>query len=131
MPLLKKSYHCKVKQDITSIKVVAPEQEYYNLQHYLQTKEDPRLCSTNKLQEDRYFNSEYLISVDNDLIRIEHNPKTIVECWVRIQVKLAKCRFWISVVKAYEPKPKNAKICQIVQEGRWMIFRRSGRERYS
>jgi hypothetical protein len=33
----KKCYHCKVIEDLTNTKLVALQQEYDNLQHYLQT----------------------------------------------------------------------------------------------
>jgi hypothetical protein len=38
MPLVKKTYHCKVLC-LTNTKQVALQQEYDNLQHYLQTRE--------------------------------------------------------------------------------------------
>jgi putative transposase len=62
---------------LTNTKLVALEQEYNNLQHYLQTKEDLGLYSANKQQADRFYKivnktSRYPISIRNDLIRIEH-----------------------------------------------------------
>lgn len=76
MPLAKKCYHCRVIEDLTNTKLVALEQEYNNLQHYLQTKEDLGLYSANKQQADRFYKivkktSRYPISILNDLIRIE------------------------------------------------------------
>jgi hypothetical protein len=38
MPLVKKTYHCIVIR-LTNTKQVAVQQEYDNLQHYLQTRE--------------------------------------------------------------------------------------------
>jgi IS605 OrfB family transposase len=96
---------------------VALEQEYNNLQHYLQTKENLGLYSANKQQADRFYKlvkktKKYPLSVRNDLIRIEHNPNTIAEYWVRIPVKLVKGGLWIGLIKPYEPVPKGAKICE-------------------
>ena len=39
MSLVKKTYHCKVIR-LTNTKQVTLQQEYDNLQHYLQTRED-------------------------------------------------------------------------------------------
>ncbi|MGA9150072.1 MAG: hypothetical protein WBZ36_05805, partial [Candidatus Nitrosopolaris sp.] len=81
----KKCYHCKVIEDRTNIKLVALQQEYDNLQHYLQTKEDlgPR-DSANKQQANRFYKvikkgKKYPLSIRNDLIKIEHKPSTIAE----------------------------------------------------
>jgi putative transposase len=58
MPLVKKCYHCKVIEDLTNTKLVALEQEYDNLQHYLQTREDLGLYSANKQQADRFYKKD-------------------------------------------------------------------------
>ena len=50
MPLVKKCYLCKVIEDLTNTKLAALEQEYGNLQHYLQTRENRGLYSANKQQ---------------------------------------------------------------------------------
>jgi len=129
MPLAKKCYHCRVIEDLTNTKLVALEQEYNNLQHYLQTKEDLGLYSANKQQADRFYKivkktSRYPISIRNDLIRIEHNPNTIAEYWVRIPVKLVRGGLWIGLIKPYEPIPKDAKICECKlykRDNRWFL----------
>ena len=82
MPLVKKCYHCKVREDLTN--TVALEQEYGKLQHYLQTREDRGLYSANKQQADRFYKninktSIYPLSIRRDLIRIEHNPSKVAE----------------------------------------------------
>jgi hypothetical protein len=117
MPLVKKTYYCKVMQDLTDIKRAALGQEYNNLQYYLQTKEDLGLHSANKQQADRFYKiikktTKYPISIRNDLIKLEHNPNTIAEYWVRIPVKLVKDGLWIGLIKTYEPLPRDAKICE-------------------
>src|SRR5919204_4568960 len=97
MSLVKKCYHCKMIQHLTNTKLVALEQEYNNLQHYLQThrKEDLGLYSANKEQADRFYKvikkkHKYPLSIRNDLVKIEHNPNTKAEYWVRIPVKLVR-----------------------------------------
>jgi len=80
MSLVKKCYHCKVIEDLTNTKLVALEQEYGNLQHYLQTREDLGLYSANKQQADRFYKkinktSRYPLSIRRDLIKIEHSPQ--------------------------------------------------------
>jgi len=80
----KKCYHCKVIEDLTNTKLVALQQEYDNLQHYFQTKEDLWLYSANKQQANRFYKAikkykKYPLSIRNDLIRIEHKPSTIAE----------------------------------------------------
>lgn len=100
---------------------MALEQEYNNLQHYLQTnrKEDLGLYSANKQQADRFYKvikkgKKYPISIRNDLLKIEHDPNnTIAEYWVRIPVKTIRGGLWIGLIKPYEPIPMGAiKICE-------------------
>ena len=55
MPTVKKCYHCKVIQNLTDTKLMALQQEYDKLQHYLQTKQDLGLYSANKQQADRFY----------------------------------------------------------------------------
>jgi len=89
MPLVKKTYHCKVIR-LTNTKEVALQQEYDNLQHYLQ---DRGLYSANRQQADMFYKvikktTKYPLSIRNDLIRLEHEPSSIAEYWVRVPVKL-------------------------------------------
>jgi hypothetical protein len=55
VPTVKKCYHCKVIQNLTDTKLMALQQEYDKLQHYLQTKQDLGLYSANKQQADRFY----------------------------------------------------------------------------
>lgn len=119
MSLVKKCYHCKVIPSLTNTKLMALEQEYNNLQHYLQTRrrEDLGLYSANKQQADRFYKvvkkgRKYPLSIRNDLIRIKHNPNTIAEYWIRIPVKLVKGGLWIGLIKPYEPITVDVKICE-------------------
>ena len=104
MSLVKKTYHCKVIR-LTNTKQVALQQEYDNLQHYLQTREDRGLYSANKQQADRFYKvikktTKYPLSIRNDLIRLEHDPSNIAEYWVRIPVKLVK-ESYLSTMRSY------------------------------
>src|SRR6201997_3544081 len=129
MPLDKKCYHCKAMQDLTNTKLAPLEQEYDNLQHYLQTREDRGLYSANKQQADRYYKiikktTKYPLSIRNDLIRLEHDPSNIAEYWVRVPVKLVKGGLWIGLIKPYEPIPKDTKICECKlykRDNRWFL----------
>jgi putative transposase len=63
---------------------VALQQEYNNLQHYLQTKEDLGLYSANNQQANRFYKvikkgKKYPLSIRNDLIKIEYKPSTVAE----------------------------------------------------
>ena len=125
----KKCYNCKVIEDLTNTKLVALQQEYDNLQHYLQTKEDLGLYSANKEQANRFYKvikkvKKYPLSIRNDLIKIEHRPSTIAEYWVRIPLKSVKGGLWIGLIKPYEPIPTDAKICEsklYKKDNRWFL----------
>jgi hypothetical protein len=57
MPLVKKTYHCKVIC-LTNTKQVALQQEYDNLQHYLQTREDRGIVKSRESSyKNRFVNS--------------------------------------------------------------------------
>jgi putative transposase len=128
MSLVKKTYHCKVIR-LTNTKQVTLQQEYDNLQHYLQTREDRGLYSANKQQANRYYKiikktTKYALSIRNDLIRLEHDPSSIAEYWVRVPVKAVKGGLWIGLIRPYEPIPKDAKICECKlykRDNRWFI----------
>jgi len=128
MPLVKKTYHCKVIR-LTNTKQVALQQEYDNLQHYLQTREDRGLYSANKQQANRFYKvikktTRYPLSIRNDLIRLEHDPSSIAEYWVRVPVKAVKGGLWIGLIKPYESIPKDAKICECKlykRDNRWYL----------
>jgi putative transposase len=104
---------------------VALQQEYDNPQHYLQT----RVYSANKQQADRFYKvikktTKYPLSIRNDLIRLEHDPSSIAEYWVRVPVKLVNGGLWIGLIKPYEPIPKYAKICECKlykRDNRWFL----------
>ena len=115
----KKCYHCKVIEDLTNTILLALQQEYDNLQHYLQTKEDLYSANEHTLanEANRFYKvikkcKKYPLSIRNDLIRIEHKPNTVAENWVRIPVKSVKGGLWMGLIKPYDPIPTDAKICE-------------------
>lgn len=125
LPLVTKCYRCKIVR-LTKIKqhllntleqeaLAALSQEYNNLQHYLQTREDRGLYSANKQQADRFYKRikkrQYPISIRNDLLKIEKNPDTVSEYWARIPVKTVRGGVWVGI-KPYESLPMNAKVCE-------------------
>ena len=128
--MVKKCYHCKIV-GLTNVKnghLMALSQEYDNLQHYLQTREDRGLYSANKQQADRFYKrikkgKQYPISIRNDLLKIEHNPNTVAEYWCRIPVKAARGGIWVGI-KPYELIPIDIKICESKlyrQDNRWFL----------
>ena len=62
---------------------------------------------------------KYPLSIRNDLIRLEHDPSSIAEYWVRVPIMAVKGGLWIGLIKPYEPIPKDAKICE--RNNRWFI----------
>ncbi|MEW6603924.1 MAG: transposase [Thermoproteota archaeon] len=127
MPIARKCYHCKVI-GLTSIKQSALSQEYDNLQHYLQTREDRGLYSAIRQQADRFYKvvkkgKKYPLSIRNDLLKIEKNPNTVSEYWCRIPVKAVRGGVWVGI-KPYEPIPPDAKICEskvYIRDGHWWL----------
>lgn len=80
-------------------------QEYTNLQRYLQGDEDIQLYSANKQQAERYYDKikddrEYPISIRNDLIDVQ-------ECESDV------CDYFINVpVNTHDEIPNDAEICE-------------------
>ncbi|MEW5840907.1 MAG: transposase [Thermoproteota archaeon] len=110
-----KCYHCKII-GLTNIKQEALSQEYNNLQHYLQTREDKGLYSAIKQQADRFYkvikkDKKYPLSVRNDLLKIEKNKNVLTEYWCRIPVKAVRGGIWVGI-KPYEPIPSDVKVCE-------------------
>jgi putative transposase len=85
----------KAKRDIL-------EEEYNNLQLYLQTGIDDGLYSANKQQAERFYKEikkgkEYPISIRNDLIKIEKKDTKLVKYWIRIPVRGRRGGLWLPV----------------------------------
>ena len=96
-----KTIRCKIWK-ATRAKRAILEEEYTNLQLYLQTGIDDGLYSANKQQADRSFTKvkkgkQYPISLRNDLIRIEKRDTKLVEYWIRIPVAGRRGGLWLPV----------------------------------
>ena len=96
-----KTIRCKIWK-ATKAKQTILEEEYNNLQVYLQTGIDDGLYSANKQQADRFFkkikkSKQYPISLRNDLIRIEKRDTKLVSYWVRIPVAGRRGGLWLPV----------------------------------
>lgn len=96
-----KTIRCKIWK-ATKVKQTILEEEYNNLQLYLQTGIDDGLYSANKQQADRFYKKikkgkQYPISLRNDLIRIEKRDTKLVEYWIRIPVAGRRGGLWLPV----------------------------------
>ena len=96
-----KTIRCKI-WEATKAKQNILEDEYNNLQLYLQSGIDDGLYSANKQQADRYFKKikkgkQYPISLRNDLIRIEKKDTKLVKYWIRIPVAGRRGGLWLPI----------------------------------
>jgi len=96
-----KTIRCKVWK-ATDTKRSILEEEYNNLQLYLQTGIDDGLYSANKQQAERYYKEirkgkEYPVSIRNDLIKIERRDTKLVTYWIRIPVSGRRGGLWLPV----------------------------------
>lgn len=80
---------------------MALQQEYNNLQHYLQTGEDRGLYSADRFFQKIKKRIKYPLSIRNDLIRLEHDPSNIAEYWIRIHVKAVNGGLWIGLINQF------------------------------
>ncbi|RZN61905.1 hypothetical protein [Methanonatronarchaeum sp. AMET6-2] len=79
--------------NITKTKKDILNQEYDNLQKYLQGEEDVKLYSANKQQAERYYNKikedrEYPISIRKDYIDVQKCETDVCDYYVNIPVKV-------------------------------------------
>jgi len=96
-----KTIRCKI-WNATRAKRTILEDEYSNLQLYLQTGIDDGLYSANKQQADRFYkkikkDKQYPISLRNDLIKIEKRDTKLVSYWIRIPVAGRRGGMWLPV----------------------------------
>lgn len=113
--MAKKTLKAKIVA-LTKNKQSLLENEYNNLQHYLQTGEDLGVYSANKQQAKRFYKTikpdkQYPLSIRNDLICIEYRPNTIAEYWIRIPIKKKRGGLWVAI-KPHQPIPDNVKFCE-------------------
>ena len=96
-----KTIRCKIWRP-TRAKRTILEDEYNNLQFYLQTGIDDGIYSANKQQADRFFKKikkgkQYPISLRNDLIKIEKRDTKLVKYWIRIPVAGRRGGLWLPI----------------------------------
>ena len=96
-----KTIRCKVWK-ATKTKRAILEEEYNNLQLYLQTGIDDGLYSANKQQADRYYKKikkgkQYPLSLRNDLIKIEKQNTKLAAYWIRVPVHGRRGGLWLPV----------------------------------
>ena len=113
--LAKKIIKCKIVE-LTNIKKELLENEYNNLQTFLQGK-DAKLYSANKQQAIRFYHKaigkaerEYPISVRKDLIEVEKQNTKIAEYWCRIRVR-GRRNFWVAI-KPHQDIPEDVSFCE-------------------
>lgn len=96
-----KTIRCKVWK-ATKLKQSILEDEFNNLQLYLQAGIDDGLYSANKQQAERFYKKikkgkQYPISLRNDLIRIEKKDTKLVSYWIRIPVYGRRGGLWLPI----------------------------------
>lgn len=96
-----KTIRCKIWK-ATKAKRSILEQEFENLQLYLQEGIDEGIYSANKQQADRYYKKIkkgkiYPISIRNDLIKIEKKDTKLVKHWIRIPVVGRRGGLWLPI----------------------------------
>jgi len=109
---------------LTKRKLQFLNDEYDNLQRFLQTKEDLGLYSANKQQAQRFYKvvkagKEYPISVRCDLLKIKRVCNAVSEYWAKIPVKGTR-KLWVAI-KPHRAFPESFKICES------KLCRRNGR----
>ena len=92
------------------------EQEYTNLQHFLQAGTNLGLYSANKQQALRFYkevkpNKEYPLSIRKDLLRVERRNTKIAEYWARIPVQGRRGGVWVAI-KPHCPIEPDMEICE-------------------
>jgi len=109
---------------LTKRKLQFLNDEYDNLQRFLQTKEDLGLHSANKQQAQRFYKvvkagKEYPISVRCDLLKIKRVGNTVSEYWAKIPVKGTR-KLWVAI-KPHRAFPEGFRISES------KLYRRNGR----
>lgn len=113
--LVQKAIRCGIVH-LTKIKREILNQEYDNLQHFLQTGNDLGVYSANKQQAKRFYktikpNKEYPVSIRKDLIRIEQRATKFAKYWGRIPVKGMRGGVWVDI-KPHCEFPAEYEVCE-------------------
>lgn len=121
--LVRKTIRCGIEH-LTRIKRALLQQEYENLQHFLQTGIDLGLYSANKQQAQRFYkrikrDKEYPLSIRKDLLKIERKATKIATCWARIPIKGRRGGVWVAI-KPHMAFPNEFEWCE------FKLIRRKG-----
>ncbi|MEM2896087.1 MAG: transposase [Candidatus Bathyarchaeia archaeon] len=119
---VKKTIQAKIVH-LTKVKQLLLDQEYINLQRFLQGKE-AELYSASKQQAKRFYrkvkpNKEYPLSIRKDLLKIEKRDTKIAQYWARIPVKGRRGGIWVAI-KPHCPIESDMGICES------KLFKRNG-----
>ncbi|MFQ5818970.1 MAG: RNA-guided endonuclease InsQ/TnpB family protein [Candidatus Heimdallarchaeota archaeon] len=122
--IVRKTIRCGIVH-LTKMKRKILNQEYENLQHFLQTGTDLGVYSANKQQAKRFYktikpNKEYPISIRKDLLRIEQRTTKLAKYWGRIPVKGRRGGVWVAI-KPHCAFPAEYEVCES------KLLRRKGR----
>lgn len=87
---------------LTNIKKRLLDQEYLNLQKYLQGDFNVKLYSANRQQAQRFYEKirkgkEYPLSIRKDLLKIEKRDTKIAQYWARIPVAERRGGLWLPI----------------------------------
>ena len=125
--LVRKTIRCGIVH-LTRIKRALLQQEYENLQHFLQTGTDLGLYSAHKQQAQRFYkrikrDKEYPLSIRKDLLKLERKPTKIATYWARIPVKWRRGGVWVAI-KPHMAFPNEFEWCEsklIRRKGRFFL----------
>ncbi|MFQ5818695.1 MAG: RNA-guided endonuclease InsQ/TnpB family protein [Candidatus Heimdallarchaeota archaeon] len=125
--LVQKTIRCGIVH-LTKIKREILNQEYENLQHFLQTGNDLGVYSANKQQAKRFYkrikpNKKYPVSIRKDLIRIEQRTTKLAKYWGRIPVKGRRGGVWVAI-KPHCEFPTEYEVCEsklLRKKGRFIL----------
>lgn len=113
--MAKKVIKCKIV-GLTNIKKELLENEYNNLQEFLQGS-NAELYSANKQQAVRFYHKiigkaerGYPISIRKDLIQIERQNTKLAKYWCRIRVK-GRRNLWVAI-KPHQDIPEDVSFCE-------------------
>ncbi|MFQ5819161.1 MAG: RNA-guided endonuclease InsQ/TnpB family protein [Candidatus Heimdallarchaeota archaeon] len=113
--LVRKTIRCGIVH-LTKIKREILNQEFDNLQHFLQTGNDLGVHSANKQQAKWFYktiksNKEYPVSIRKDLLRIVQRNTKLAKFWGRIPVKGRRGGVWVAI-KPHCEFPVEYEVCE-------------------
>jgi IS605 OrfB family transposase len=105
------------------------DQEYSNLQKFLQGNVEVKLYSANKQQAKRFYkkikgDKEYPLSIRKDLLKIEKHATKIAQFWARIPVAGRRGGLWVAIKPHYKILPEH-EICEsklLKRNGEYFLY---------